>query len=243
MIKIIHITAAAMVAFVASASTSGLNPHPVSRVRTGDDNQAVYYTERLSDGSSRSSKVAKPTPPEYPHQVTIIATNETPKYYELIYAARYDNGRIRTNSQVILKSQRDIINSISPPMPELPAEPLDQPAPSDALSHAKARIRQSRIITTNNVMRMAPRTPRVVSKMVVGDRVVSRLDDGTDTITPITRAYTARVTAANRSSDVVEPTGDTNSGGSPSGAAALVTGLAVGAAAVLSGRQIFSRKL
>lgn len=197
-----------------------LGIHAVTRTLMDEDASSVTYKDRMSDGTYRDSRVLKPKMPEYPVRTTLVETNDTDRFFELVYESVYAGGRKSTNHTAVLKSKRDIIRDrlTLPPMPQ---EVTNAPARSDAFALTKNRVLGKPVIVTNKIMRMGAVQPRVLDSKIVNGEVHQRMTDGTTRVEPLRRAFTARVTTE-KPREVPEPEGESQ---------LFLLGFAAGAAA------------
>ncbi len=211
------------IGLIASICNAALGPHAIERVMIKEDATGVVYKDKMSDGTYRDSQVAKPkiVLPEYPIRTVLIATNDTDRFFELVYESVYEGGRKATNYTSVLKDKRDIIKSklVVPPMPE---ESTNAPAKIDAFAFAKNRIMGAPIVVTNTVKRMGANQPRIVSSTMANGKVVHTMSDGKTKIEKLRTAHTAKVASSGKK-EVPEPTGKS---------ATFLLGFAAGVAAM-----------
>lgn len=197
------------IALAAITVRAALGPHAVSRTLISEDDTAVAYKDKMSDGTYRDSQVVKPkiVLPTYPGRITLVGTNDTPRFFELVYESVYDGGQKATNYTAVLKDKRDIIKDrlALPPMPE---ESTNAPARTDAFAVAKNRMIGQPVSITNKVVRMAPYQPRLISSMMANGKVVRTMSDGHISIEPLRLAHTARVSASPSGPSVKPPPGN-----------------------------------
>lgn len=226
------IKAAFILFFVILAASAPADSRVVYRTKMAETDSEVLYKDRLADGSLRDSKVKKPAPPEYPERVELTGTNSLASMWELIYVAHYAGGRVQTNYDHVVKSQRQraetAIDALQPPTPRpRPASTNRKDAVALALARHIASAPAPEAAVTN---RMKPRAATVLSERIDGGQIVRHLSDGTETRTTPRRAYTARVAA--------QPSAPAGSG-TPSQAAgaAAAAAIAAGAAGYIAGKK------
>lgn len=200
-----------------------LGVYAVSRTLISEDATGVVYKDKMSDGTFRNSQVAKPkiVLPEYPIRTTLIATNDTDRFFELVYESVYEGGRKSTNYTAVLKDKRDIIKSklTMPPMPE---ESTNAPSRKDAFALAKNSVLGAPVVVTNTVKRMGKQEPRIKSSIMENGKVVHTMTDGSTKIEKLRTAHTAKVASSSKK-EVPEPTGKS---------ATFLLGFAAGVAAM-----------
>ena len=197
-----------------------LGIHAVTRTLMDEDASSVTYKDRMSDGTYRDSRVLKPKMPEYPVRTTLVETNDTDRFFELVYESVYAGGRKTTNNTAILKSKRDIIKD-KLTLPPMPHEATNAPAKSDAFALTKNRVLGTPKLVTNKIVRMGAVQVRVLDSKLVDGKVQQRMTDGTTRTVPLRRAFTARV-QPNEPKEVPEPEGESQ---------LFLLGFAAGAAA------------
>lgn len=219
---------------MALPAAAGLGPHVVERLRMTESGRQVTYKDKLSNGTFRDSAVVKPVTPEYPGRVALVATNDLPAMWELVYAAHYDSGKVSTNREYVVKQGRDRLK-LAPEVPPLPEVSTNRPAKIDALALAKIRVQRAEAavpgkVTTN---KMGKAVARVKAVRMEGGRAVQTLTDGSERAVELRTAHTARVGAAYPGKrEVPEPTGKS---------ATFLLGFAAGVAA-MGGVMVSSKK-
>jgi hypothetical protein len=220
---------------MALPAAAALGPHVVERVRMKESARAVTYKDRLSDGTYRDSAVNKPVAPDYPGRVALVATNDLPAMWELVYAAYFESGKVSTNREYVVKQGRDRLK-LAPEVPPLPAALTNAPDKADALALAKIRMQRAEgtvrgKVTTN---KMGKALARVKAVRMEGGKAVQTLTDGSERAVELRTAHTARVGASYPGKrEVPEPTGKS---------ATFLLGFAAGVAA-MGGTVLGAKKI
>lgn len=145
-----------------------VTPYTVKSWQVNEDDAYIYYSDEMSDGTEKTRKVVKPKPREYPMSVMLVGTNDFPVQVQYVYRELYASGRVATNYQHRIKSQRERAVITFPPMPEVVRS---EPDKTDALGHVVKRSNEERKIERI-------RTGNITDQQELEDRLIFTFENG-----------------------------------------------------------------
>jgi hypothetical protein len=222
------IRCAAFFALLVLPAFAKLNIHPVERLRLYETEDAVFYNDRMSDGTIRESQIRKPRQPSYPERVSIVETNETAAAWQLVYSIVWPDGSSTTNFESVVKTDK---------LDRLVRRPAALPPPPDRLAKRDDALAATLLRARKSAAKADPKGPVKEQRMGPNERTVFqggeivKLVNGKEVSrSPARRAFTARVQSAPINQ---EQQPESNSTAPIAGAVAA--GVAAGAGAVYLG--------
>lgn len=162
--------------------------HVMTSYLSHEDATQWYHAQTMSDGSRRTQTIKKPVPPVPWASWHIIATNELPVQVQYVYEVLRQDSSVFTNTETRIKSARERIDITLLPMPD-----IKRPAPGRADAYAQTLKRAVPEKAAVTEIRIMEKRDLVMSKSIVGDDMHEITTNGKLIITPIKRAFTARV--------------------------------------------------